>query len=195
MSEPYWIALGAAGAVDYKGDWAAGTQYLSGDVARLNGIDYLAVNPSLGQTPPAVSAAAGRELAYTEITAPVSVTATTEAAANTVISAPAVTFDGSPVLIQFFAPYATTHNVTNATIYAVLFEDGVSLGRLSILVSPAAATMYGPLNVVRRMVPSAGSHTYTIRAFVSTGTGSVVAGTGGAGLYVPAFIRITKVVT
>jgi hypothetical protein len=52
MSEPFWVPLGGAG-VDYKGDWAVGTQYQPGDVVRRGGVDYLAVNPSLGTTPPA----------------------------------------------------------------------------------------------------------------------------------------------
>lgn len=52
MSEPFWVPLGGAG-VDYKGDWAVGTQYQPGDVVRQGGVDYLAVNPSLGTTPPA----------------------------------------------------------------------------------------------------------------------------------------------
>ena len=41
------------GGVDYIGNWGAGTTYKAGDVVRHNGIDYLAVNPSTGQTPPA----------------------------------------------------------------------------------------------------------------------------------------------
>lgn len=56
MSEPYWVALGAA-AVDYEGEWAAGTAYAPGDVVTRNGITYLAVNPSTGQTPPDFTAA------------------------------------------------------------------------------------------------------------------------------------------
>ena len=51
MSEPFWVPLGGAG-VDYKGDWAAGTQYQPGDVVRRGGVDYMAVNPSLGSEPP-----------------------------------------------------------------------------------------------------------------------------------------------
>lgn len=55
MSEPYWIALGSGGAVDYAGAWAAGTAYPSGSVVTYGGATYLAVNPSTGQTPPAVA--------------------------------------------------------------------------------------------------------------------------------------------
>ena len=51
MSEPAWVALGAA-AVDYEGVWAAGTSYAPGDVVTYAGVTYIAVNPSTGQTPP-----------------------------------------------------------------------------------------------------------------------------------------------
>lgn len=56
MSEPTWELLGGPGVIggpiDYIGAWAAGTQYQPGQVVRYGGVDYLAVNPSLGQTPP-----------------------------------------------------------------------------------------------------------------------------------------------
>ena len=38
--------------MDYIGNWAGGTTYKQGDVVRYNNVDYLAVNPSTGQTPP-----------------------------------------------------------------------------------------------------------------------------------------------
>lgn len=58
MSEPVWELLGGGGTVgpsgiDYVGAWAAGTTYQPGQVVRYQGVDYLAVNPSIGQTPPA----------------------------------------------------------------------------------------------------------------------------------------------
>lgn len=51
MSEPYWVPLGAQ-AVDYEGAYAAGTQYVPGDVVRYSGVDYMCVNPVLGTAPP-----------------------------------------------------------------------------------------------------------------------------------------------
>ncbi len=52
------------------------------------------------------------------------------------------------------------------------------------------------VNVLRNMVarhftPTAGSHTYSIRAAVSNGTGTVDANVGGSGSQMPGFIRIT----
>jgi hypothetical protein len=56
MSEPTWELLGGGGVIggpiDYVGDWVAGTPYVPGQIVRYNGVDYLAVNPSTGQTPP-----------------------------------------------------------------------------------------------------------------------------------------------
>src|SRR5262245_64876015 len=71
----------------------------------------------------------GAELAYAEITAAVNLTATTEATANTIITAPAVTVDGSTaILIMFYSQYV--YPGTGATSLW-LFQDGVSVGRIS----------------------------------------------------------------
>lgn len=53
-----WISAsgGASGPfVDFIGTWASGTAYKGGDVVRYNNNDYIAVNPSTGQVPPAPS--------------------------------------------------------------------------------------------------------------------------------------------
>ena len=56
MSEPNWELLGGGGIIggpiDYVGDWAAGVTYQPGQIVRYGGLDYLAVNPSIGQIPP-----------------------------------------------------------------------------------------------------------------------------------------------
>lgn len=57
MSEPTWELLGGGGVIggpiDYVGAWAAGVTYQPGQIVRYQGVDYLCVNPALGQTPPA----------------------------------------------------------------------------------------------------------------------------------------------
>ena len=57
MSEPAWELLGGGGVgvIDYVGDWVAGTTYLPGQIVRYAGVDYMAVNASLGQVPPRAS--------------------------------------------------------------------------------------------------------------------------------------------
>lgn len=47
-----WAPLVVPPGITYEGTWAAGTTYQPGMVVRYNGIDYLAVNPSTGSTPP-----------------------------------------------------------------------------------------------------------------------------------------------
>jgi len=59
MSEPFWTPLGGQ-PVDYEGTYDPVVQYAPGDVVIYNGVTYLAVNPSLGSTPPpAFGVAAG----------------------------------------------------------------------------------------------------------------------------------------
>jgi hypothetical protein len=69
-----------------------------------------------------------------------------------------------------------------------LFDGATSLGYLAF-----SLAAHGPATVKRRLTPSSGSHTYSVRAIVDAGTGRVQAGAGGVGVNMPAFIRITKV--
>ena len=49
------------------------------------------------------------------------------------------------------------------------------------------------INATRLLTPSAGSHVYSIQAQESGGTGVLVkAGAGGAGNFLPAYIRVTR---
>lgn len=136
-----------------------------------------------------------KELAYAQITANASPAATTEATATAIVTAPAVTFDGSPALVEFFSEGFRPHTVAAATITLWLFMDGASLGAIATTSNAGGtSTPLIPVFACRRVVPAAGSHTYSIRASVSTGTGSIVAGSGaGPGTDSPAFIRITRV--
>lgn len=133
------------------------------------------------------------ELAYTEFTANVLCTATTEATANTVVSASAVTFDGSTaVVIEFFA---SDYDATDAPVFELFLYDGASsIGKVHRRHVTTANSM-GAITVSRRLTPSAASHTYSIRGSVSSGSGvSVKAGAGGSGAVVPGYIRITRAV-
>jgi len=137
-----------------------------------------------------VQGAWARELAYNQITSNVSCTATTEATANTIVTASAVTFDGSTAaVIEFFCP---NFDASDSPTFSLFLYDGTSIGFL-MQRSVTAGTAMGPIYVSRRLTPSAASHTYSIRGDVSSGSGvSVKAGAGGAGSVVPAFIRITR---
>ena len=54
MSEPAWVPLGGAvgGDVVYEGAWSNTVTYQPGDVVTYQGVQFLAVQPSTGQTPP-----------------------------------------------------------------------------------------------------------------------------------------------
>lgn len=136
------------------------------------------------------------EIDYTAFTGNVSVTATTEATANSIVSASAHTFSGSQVvLIEFFAPYATPDNgAAGRQLLLYLYEGSSSIGLLGQIQTPAAASARAPLRLARRITPGAGSKTYSIRAAVSAGTGTVFAGAGGNAAVMPGFIRIVTVV-
>lgn len=129
-------------------------------------------------------------LSYTEITSNVSVTATTEATANAVVTAPAITFDGAtPVIIEFFAPYATPGGV--ASLYSIWKDGATSLGYAAANISGSATYMPG-WNARKRFTPTNAAHTYSVAAFVGSGTGTIAAGAGGVAVANPAFIQISR---
>lgn len=126
------------------------------------------------------------ELSCTQITAPVSVTATTSATANTVVTAPAYAFDGvSPLLIE-----ADFSSVVQGTTWItfVLYDGSTELGEWGWNTGLKGTTH---LHLERELTPSAGTHTYSIRAFVDAGTGHVYAGTGAINTEMPGLLRLT----
>lgn len=134
----------------------------------------------------------GYEYAYTEYTSNVSVTATTAATANTVVTAAAVTFDGATLaLLQFFAPRVDTP--AGGVVRFELYEDGAAIGQLGAIIAGGASSFTAPAKLERRRTPVAGARTYSMRAWVDAGTGTVGGGVGGSGVLMPGFIRITKV--
>jgi hypothetical protein len=142
----------------------------------------------LGGLAPAVLP--GYEYAYTEFTSTVSVTATTEAGATTIVTAPAVTLDGSTiVMVEFFSPAVAPAAGAGNFVQMVLF-DGTSIG-IAGTVSPSSGSI--PVVIRRRLTPSAGAHTYSMRGYVNAGTATAVGGIGGGGAALPGFIRVTKV--
>lgn len=140
----------------------------------------------------AAPAAASGELSYDEFTAPVSgIAGGSPAAATTIKTSASVAYDGSTaVVIEFFAPQAV-NSVDASNVFFELFEDATDLGLLGEVTAGGAAGG-SPIRVARRRTPSAASHTYTVKAYVSGGSGTVQAGTGTAGVFLPGFIRITK---
>jgi hypothetical protein len=131
------------------------------------------------------------DLAYAEFTIDTVITATVEASANTVVSIPATVFTATPITVEFFsAQVAPDSAAAGRYVLIFLFQDGASIGRLASVGTPSAGFMTTPVYLSRKLTPTAGSHTYSVRAIVNAGTGHIYGGLGGAGNIAPGFIRV-----
>lgn len=124
--------------------------------------------------------APGYELAYAEYDAVVNVTTFSNAGlANTLLTLPSVTFDGStPVMVEFFAPWANPG--TNSRLRFWLF-DGSAVARTAGLVYTPSTTdshMQVPVRLAVSLTPAAGAHVYSFRADFDSANAQ---GTVGAG--------------
>ncbi len=139
----------------------------------------------------------GFEIGYDQITASVTVTGTSEASGTAVITGSSYTFDGAPVIAQFFSP-AIDIGLNDLCLFT-LFEGSTDLCRICDLRSGASGSPGANPTMVAngfaRFTPSAGSHAYKVTAVRSSNNATVHAdtATGGAGKYGPAFLRFTKV--
>ncbi len=139
---------------------------------------------------------AGKELDYVQITSPVSVTATSEATANTIVTGSSVAYDGSTVvMVEFWCNHAAPDTgAAPQDLRFWLYDGSSSIGFIGYMQSVASGNrQYAPVYGLRRLTPSNASHTYSIRGSVAAGTGTVQAGAGGSGNTAPAFIRIFRV--
>ncbi len=139
----------------------------------------------------------GSEVGYDEITTSVSVTATAEATPTTVITCASHVFDGSPVLLTVFSSQLSFPTANLSNIFGIsLWEGSTEIGVLAFMrAAQITNQFYSALLAEYRFTPSAASHTYLIRAWVSstTGTPKFEAGPGGVGQNVPSFARFTKI--
>ena len=133
----------------------------------------------------------GGVLARGEFTGPVTIGGLTEAAATVVVTAPAFTIPAAALVeVEFTCGAIFPPNAANGSIILVLFENGVAVGRLTAAQMPTASAAYifpGSTFKGRRNL-AAGTFTYSVRAHVSAGTGTVYAGAGGPAAYFPGSI-------
>lgn len=131
---------------------------------------------------------AGTQWDYEQITANVSVTATSQATANTVITGNTITYDGTKVKVEVFAPEISQG--TSNRVLGVILRDTTVLGQWVWGTNNSnGITTLGTLFDT----PSAADHTYAVKAFLdASGTGTIQAGPGGSGALMPAFLRVTK---
>jgi hypothetical protein len=133
-----------------------------------------------------------KRLGYVEQNTNVSITATTEGTANTVVSLGAITYTADPTEFWFSCMRATAPASQSMNIG--LFDGTTGLGIITFMgsTSPAQQT---PICQCRMFTPPASSKTYSVRAWVSGGTGTIEAGAGGAATNMPIAIWARRVPT
>lgn len=133
----------------------------------------------------------GYEFDYVERTTSLSVSATTEAGADSWIDGNSVTYDGSTrIKIEF---WAVAIDLSNNGVLFALYDGSTDLGRL-IDIRMLGSGLSGDVSAygVRFLTPSAAAHTYHIKVFKTSGTVTINAGAGGTNTYFPNWYRITK---
>lgn len=123
---------------------------------------------------------------YAQRTTDLSSLSTSEAGSTEIVSLGAQTYDAVPILLEGFAQLdmASANNVI-----LTLWDDTTEMCRWA---DERGGVSQGTPKL--KITPSAGSHTYRLAVFGSTGT-LIDAGTGsgGAATYPPAFLRATKI--
>lgn len=135
------------------------------------------------------------ELVYSEQTTDVTVSATTEASPTTVIdNSTAITLDGNTtVLVEFYAAGVDNPGNAGGNTVTLSLWDGTStnLGRLGEIYHDSTLYRRLPVLIRRRFTPAAGTYTYKVRGYRSNANGTVKAGSGGSGGYMPAYLRVS----
>jgi len=169
------------------GTWARGDQWLDS-----NTVLWLCVTAGSPGTWQAKNV--GEELAYTQITATVTITATTAAAAQLVINSGTRNYDGTPIMIEFFSEYIEVPS--GQWVVGELWDGSTDLSQHWEVGPGGASGSMGSAGVLarRRLTPTAGSHNYQMRGWLTgAGTGKVDAGLGtSSGTNAPAYMRITR---
>jgi hypothetical protein len=136
------------------------------------------------------------ELGYSEMTSGfISVPVTAATSPTTILSDMSVVCDGGPIVIEFFAPIVRPGTAAGNILYINLYQDGAELDRgFGYIETPVAGSSWNPVHLTRRITPTAGLHTFSIRAYSVGNAGSISGGSGGTG-FSPAFLRVSKIVT
>lgn len=134
----------------------------------------------------------GLELGYTEFTSNVTITATAEASATTIVTAPTLDLDGQAIVVEFFCARFDVPDAAD-DVLITLWDGPTDLGRLGYAIS-TGADMSWPVRLARKIAtPTIGSHSYSIRGWhVGATNATAVAGAGGSGSVMPGFIRIYR---
>lgn len=97
--------------------------------------------------------------------------------------------DGSPVLVETYVPRVDMAATADQWIQVEI--DGVSQGRVVAGYNPGTQQTAGPTHGRLRVTPSAGSHTFRMRAYSNNATTTYLS---GGGVFPDAFLRVSKIV-
>jgi hypothetical protein len=135
-------------------------------------------------------------LSYVPFTSNVTVAGTAAGTATTIVTAAAITGDGSTlVCVEFYAYDVSMAGNASSFIVVGLYEGATEIGRIASA-SNSSSTVQIDLPVFGRrfITPSAASHTYIIKAYRGTAVTTVNAGDGASGTdnAAPGYVRITS---
>lgn len=162
------------------GTWARGDQWL--DSANVVWTCTVAGTPGTWMPP------IGYELAYNQTTSSVTLTSTNVSAQQTVVAGTTRSYDGSPIIVEFYSPRIDSPTNTQTLIH--LFDGATNLGYITLSLVSSGSSGFAQF-ARQRIVPTSGSHTYSVTGWVTSGTGTVCAGPG-PGSFSPAYLRITR---
>jgi len=131
-----------------------------------------------------------QEAAYAEFTSSISVTATAENSAQTLVQLPSFYTDGLTTFeFEFFCP-EVLGNTTDSELHVVLFDGSDPMGEMvDWKRGSTSGGMQGPVLARRRITPAAGAHVFSARGYNTSAFVGAQAGGGGAGNLVPGYLR------
>lgn len=132
------------------------------------------------------------EIDYVTLTTTTNISSTNSASPTNIISGNAKTYDGSTrVKIEFYSPIISEN--TSSSVSFVLYDGSTAVGIIANIYA-SSGQINTPCKVDYILTPTAGSHTYHIKGYVASGsgTGNLFLGTGGASTAVGAYLRITN---
>lgn len=123
--------------------------------------------------------------------------ANTSLASSTAITGPVTAVcDGSPVIVEFFVPFVQpSGSAAGNYIGFSVYVDGVFSGFLGTVMTPSASGLQCPVRLVWRATPSAGVHTFEVRAARDSGGGTAIINGSNAGGWASSMTRVSKVLT
>jgi hypothetical protein len=138
------------------------------------------------------------ELGYSQITSGITIDNGTAGTGKEIIAPLTVVCDGSPVWVEFYSPDVRASTTVGDSITFSLFQDGSEAlrGWGNFVNALSGGFDYRPLHLVQRVTPTAGTHTFGVKAYVTAAarTGFVGAGAGTSTTASPAFLRVSKIV-